>query len=106
MLRIRRRVKTSHVDFSMGRTHPVRGTLGTKNQQAAGHLICRLDIALAEGPRSKLWAELRPVVPYGTFTRFAKYAGVADKLVLTWKDFRGLFESHRRQLFELDKLSV
>lgn len=105
MLTLRQRGETFHVDFSLGRAHPVRGPLGTRNKEAASHLISRIDIALSEGPRSKLWAELRPVIPDATFFRFTKYAGVEKKLVLSWKDFRKRFESDRRRLVDLNELA-
>lgn len=105
MIALRKRVNTFHVDFLLGRQHVVRGPLGTRNHGAALRLIHRIEIALAEGPRSPVWAELRPVIPHPTFDRFANYAGVEGKLVLTWREFRELFESHKKLQVRLDKLA-
>jgi hypothetical protein len=85
MVGLRKRKDTFHIDVLVGGQHAVKGSLGTGNHAAALRLLHRIEIALAEGPRSTLWAELRPVIPYATFTRFTKYVGVKGKFVLTWK---------------------
>jgi hypothetical protein len=42
-------------------------------------LTRRLDDALAEGPKSILWSQLRHSIPAATFSRFANLAGVQEK---------------------------
>jgi integrase len=64
----------------------VRGALGTCNKDAANRLKHRLDLALSEGPLSTLWAELRVVLPEGTFFRFANFVGVKAQITSTWDD--------------------
>ena len=83
MIELRKRGSTFHVDFFLGRRRVVRGSLGTKDRGAAHRLIHRLEMAVAEGPRSSVWSELRPVIPPRTFEKFARYVGVEGKLVLT-----------------------
>jgi site-specific recombinase XerD len=83
----------------------VRGALGTENRGVALRLVHRIELALSEGPRSKLWAELRGLIPYPTFARFTKFAGVEGKLILVWKEFRDLFESYKRQQLKMNELS-
>jgi integrase len=104
MITLRKRGKTFHLDLLISGEHVVRGSLGTKDRDNALRLSHRIDIALAEGPRSPVWFELRPVLPSPTFTRLANYAGVEGKLVLTWKESRSLFESHQDLQVGLDRL--
>ena len=105
MIALRKRGNAFHMDLLIGRLHAVRGSLGTRSHGAALRLVHRIEIAMAEGPRSPVWAELRPVIPDPTFARLANYAGVEGKLVLTWREFRDLFESHKKLLVRLDKLA-
>jgi integrase len=104
MINIRKRGKTFHLDVLIDGEHVVRGSLGTKDRDAALRLSHRIDIALAEGPRSPLWFELRPVLPGPTFTRLSNHAGVEGKLILTWKECRSLFDSHQSLQVRLDRL--
>jgi hypothetical protein len=63
MLTVRKRGKTWHTDLLVSRIHVVRGSLGTRNQDAAHRLKHKLETALAEGPRSETWHELRALLP-------------------------------------------
>jgi len=83
----------------------VRGTLGTSDRRVAKRLTNRLEIAVAEGPRSTMWTELRPVIPSGTFLRFTKYVGVEDEAVSTWIDLQRQFEAHKELQVKLKDLS-
>lgn len=104
MITLRKRGNTFHMDLLIGGEHVARGSLGTKDHGAALRLIHRIEIAIAEGPRSTLWSELRPALPSPTFTRLSNYAGVEAKVVLTWKESRSLFEAHQNLQVRLDRL--
>jgi site-specific recombinase XerD len=99
---IRPRGKIYHLD---GQSHELRGTLRTKSRDVALRLSHRIETALAEGPRSSIWTELRPAIPAGTFARLTKYAGVETKVTLTVRELRALFESHQNQRFKMNSLS-
>ena len=89
----------------VGRIHAVRGALGTRNEDAARRLKHKLEIALAEGPASTLWHELRTLLPQETFTRFAVFAGVKEQPLPTWSDLRKLFAVYAAQRVKLGKLA-
>jgi integrase len=105
MITLRKRGKTFHLDVLIDGEHVVRGPLGTTNHGAALRLVHRIEIALAEGPRSSVWAELKPVIPGTTFARLAQYAGVEGRLILTWNEFRDNFESYQEQQVKEDELA-
>ena len=106
MIALRKRGEAYHVDLLIGRVHAVRGALGTRNRDAALRLVHRLELALSEGPRSKLWSELRPLIPHPTFVRFKEYVGVEERLAQTWKDFRDMFESYKRKQLKTGELAI
>ncbi len=106
MVAVRKRGNTFHVDVLLGRSHAIRGSLGTRNKYAAKHLAARIESALAEGPRSTSWAALKPVLPSATFARLTKFVGVEEKQTLTWKEFRELFENRKKQQMKMNKLSI
>src|ERR1017187_1929877 len=105
MLTIGKRGKKFHVDYRNGRVHLVRGSLGTPDYSAALHIVHRLEIAIAEGGASSVWAELKPVLPPGTFDRFAQVVGVDARHTMTWEELRKKFEAHKKQLMEKGQLS-
>ena len=105
MLAIQKRRKTWHADLLVGRIHAVRGSLGTRNEDAARRLEHKLEIALAEGSTSLLWPELRTLLPRKTFVRFADFAGVKEKPLPTWSDLRKLFTVFAQQRVKLGKLA-
>jgi integrase family protein with SAM-like domain len=50
-------------------------------------------MALADGPRSTIWTELRPAIPSVTFARLTSYAGVEAKVTASWEDLCQAFNS-------------
>jgi len=54
VLTIRKRGETFHADLVIGGVHAVRGSLGTRNREAALRRIHLLDIALSEGHSAAL----------------------------------------------------
>ena len=61
-----------------GERERLRLTLGTMNGEAAQKLHGRIDRALADGPSSLLWAELRAVLPPETFNKLAGIAAIPN----------------------------
>jgi site-specific recombinase XerD len=82
----------------------VRRSLSIKNRAVANTLLQRLEMAIAQGPQSSLWEELRGALPPETFAAFANCVGVKEKYTLTWKNFRDLFESHRIQQVRIGRI--
>jgi integrase len=105
MLTVHKRGKTWHADLLIGRVHAVRGSLGTRNDDAARRLKHKLEIALAEGSDSTLWHELRRLLPQDTFARFAFFAEVKEQPLPTWSDLRKLFTIFAEQRVKLGKLA-
>lgn len=105
MLTVNKRGKTWHADLLVGRVHAVRGSLGTRNEDAARRLKHKLEIALSEGSSSLLWHELRTLLPRDTFARFADFAGVKEQPLPTWSDLRELFTVFASQRVQLGKLA-
>jgi integrase len=105
MLTVHKRGKTWHADLLVGRIHVVRGSLGTRNEDAARRLKHKLEIALAEGSASSLWRELRTLLPRETFARFAVFVGVKEQPLPTWSDLRKLFTIFAEQRVKLGKLA-
>jgi integrase len=103
MLTLRKRGKSFHADFLAGTTR-LRGSLGTRNQDAARRLVHKLETALSEGSGSALWSELRTLLPPSTFDRFADVVGVTDKQLPTWQDLQQSFETHMGQRIAIGKL--
>lgn len=104
MLTVRKRGKNFHVDFLTGDAR-LRGSLGTRNQDAARRLVHRLGIALSEGAESNLWPELKKILPTSTYTRFADSVGAKDRRLPTWNDLRHSFSAHMIQRITIGKLS-
>lgn len=105
MLTVRKRGKTWHADLLAGRVHVARGSLGTRNQDAARRLAHNLETALAEGAASPVWPELRTFLPPETFRRFAAFAGVKDQPLPMWSDLRKLFAVFAEQRVKIGKLA-
>lgn len=89
MISTRKRGTTYHVDYVSGSAR-VRGSLGTSDWKAAQRLCNRLGFALADGPTSKVWDEIQPILPADTFRRFSAHAGVARR-GYTWDDLQSIF---------------
>ncbi len=105
MLAVRKRGKAFHADLLVGRVHVVRGSLGTRNQDAARRLVHKLETALAEGPRSIVWHELHALLPEETFDRFAAFVGVKEQPLPMWSDLRKLFSVFTGQRIKIGKLA-
>jgi integrase len=105
MLTVRKREKTFHADLMKGHVHIVRGSLGTRNREAALRLIHKLETALSEGPESPLWRELETLLPEETFSRFADFAGVKLRQLPTWEDLKAAFNIDREQRIKLGRFA-
>lgn len=103
MITIRKRGKSFHVDMLKGATR-LRGSLGTRNQDAARRLAHRLETALSEGPDSAIWCEMRTLLPRSSYARFADYVGVKESQKPTWGILRHSFEHHMTQRIKIGKL--
>jgi len=101
LLTIRKREKTYHADLLDGRVHKVRGSLGTRDHSAALRIKHRLEVALSEGSKSEVWAELRTMLPRSTYNRFAGFVGVKDRAKPTWNDLRDAYKVRTDQRVEL-----
>lgn len=104
MLSVRKRGRKFHVDFVTG-TCRLRGSLATQNQDAARRLVHRLEMAMSEGGGSNLWHELKQVLPFSTYTRFADFVGVKEKRPPTWTDLHESFVADLHQKITLGELS-
>jgi integrase len=91
-----------------GERERVRLSLGTANSDAAQLLHSRIERALAEGPQSAWWRDLRGILPTETFEKLASIAGhVAESIELpkhTWQDLESKFSAWMSQRVALDKL--
>ena len=105
MISIRKRGETYHADFAKGKEHPARGSLGTRNKDAARRLVHLLEIAFLEGPMSSRWPELGKLLPRRTFLRFARFIGASETQLPTWKDLLETFKAHMAQRVTLGNLS-
>lgn len=103
---VRRRGKSYHVDYSVGRRHQVRGSLGTRNCAAARTVQNRLELAIAQGPQSTIWSELRPVLPPDTFRRFVGHFGLPEMRFATWRELRDQFEAYKQQQVSMNRHSI
>lgn len=80
--------------------------MGTSVKAAAHRLVHRIEIALAEGPTSSLWPQLRSALPGRTFQRLLKYAGVPEDRVTTVQDLLDSFRAHQQQLVSMGRLAT
>jgi integrase len=92
-----------------GERERIRISLGTMNSDAANLLHSRIERAMAEGPGSSLWCELRGILPPDSFEKLAAIAGhVPDQPPAaphhTWQDLASKFSSWMSQRVALDKL--
>jgi site-specific recombinase XerD len=105
MLSLRKRGKTFHADLMHGAVHAARGSLGTRNQDAARRYLHKIETALSEGGASPLWIELRSLLPEETFSRFARVAGVKEGRFPSWEDLRNAFRVFAQQRVKLGRLA-
>jgi hypothetical protein len=106
MLTIRKRGKVFHVDLMAGKIHVVRGSLATRNADAARRIAHRLETALAEGPLSSAWVDIARLLPPETFARFANFAGVKHQHSPTWEELSESFEDFMGQRIKMGKLRL
>ncbi len=88
----------------------VRLSLGTRNEDAAQRLASRIEKALAEGGKSQIWEELKPVLPEYTFNRLAGSVGYQPPEIVqevpkpTWSDLRKTFEGYIQKRIAIGRL--
>lgn len=91
-----------------GERERIRLSLGTANGEAAQLRHSRIERALAEGPASVLWDELRGVLPADTFDKLAAISGrrsePAPVTRHTWEELSKAFAGWMSQRVALDKL--
>lgn len=104
MLTIRQRGKTYHVDM-LGGSARLRGSLGTRNRDAANVLCRDLDVAITTGAHSNLWPKLKAVLPADTYQRFAALVGAKEQHVPTWVELKDAFTVFMQQRIAIGKLS-
>jgi integrase len=106
MMTIRKRGRSFHVDWlvSGAELARVRGSLGTRNADAARRVAHRLETAITEGPDSPLWTDLQTLLPAETFSRFALYVGVKERRLPTWSDLQSGFTAFIEQQIKIGKL--
>jgi integrase len=93
MIRLYKRDSNYHVDCRVGERR-LRGSLGTRDKAVASHLKSRLEIAVAEGPKSGGWGDLRKTLPTQTYTRFAGHSGLSRHVVPDWSSLVSIFWKH------------
>ncbi|MGB6718210.1 MAG: site-specific integrase [Candidatus Acidiferrales bacterium] len=92
-----------------GEHERIRLSLGTMNSDAAYLLHNRIERAMAEGPNSALWDELRGVLPADTFEKLAAIAGrssepTPEPAKRTWHELAKAFAAWMAQRVAFDKL--
>jgi integrase len=91
-----------------GERERIRLSLGTAHGGAAQLLHSRVERAIAEGPASTQWRDLRGVLPADTFAKLAEIAGhVPDQVPepqCTWADLAAKYKGWMSQRVALDKL--
>jgi integrase len=104
MISVRKRGKNFYADFMKGKAHIVRGSLGTRNGDAARRIVHKLETALAEGSVSPVWLELSSLLPRDTFDRFANLVGVKTLQLPTWDQLQESFRVFLEQRAKIDRL--
>ncbi len=83
-----------------GERERFRLSLGTKNGDAAQILLNKVERAIAEGPTSQLWRELKLLLPPQTFEKMAALVGYEERAVAppaTWQDLQAKFDAWTAQ---------
>ena len=91
-----KRGSTYHFDSMLGGRR-VRCSLGTSDPKSAERLSNRVGFALADGPRSPVWTELRSALPLSSFKRLTQGVLPSDPLKLTELEQKFLDHSSRRE---------
>jgi integrase len=105
MISRRKRGKVYWADATKGRVHVARGSLGTRNPEFASRIIHKLEIAMAEGPYSRLWQELQVILPSSTYKRFSDISGVTAPQLPTWAELHAAFSVFMEQRVAIGKLA-
>jgi integrase len=92
-----------------GERERLRLALGTMNGEAAQKLHGRIERALADGPSSLLWPELRGVLPLETFNKLAAIAGYDGEKAqeaprYSWQDLESKITTWMTQRVALGKM--
>ena len=98
---ITKRGAVYHFDAVLGNRR-VRCSLGTRDSKIASRLSNRIQFALAEGPTSLVWAELRTVLPLSSFKRLTE--GILPDTPLGLTELEQKFYDHvdrRRKLGQI-----
>ena len=93
MTHLSKRGHTYHFDRAVGGVR-LRCSLGTHDPRSASRLATRVEFALADGPRSLVWSELKGSLPASSFDVLTSRAGVVIH--------PGLFEFEQRFLDHLN----
>ena len=104
MIAPRQRGKSWHVDFLRDDIR-LRGSLGTRNRDAALILIGQLEKAIAGGTQDERWPELKAKLPADTYQRFAAFGGVKERNIPTWPELKAAFDVFTKQRIAIGKLS-
>ena len=92
MTNITQRGDTYYFDHTLGGRR-LRCSLGTNNAKAAERLANRIAFAIADGPKSPIWEELKPSLPLSSFRTLTSALGVP-----THPDLREFEERYLRHL--------
>lgn len=114
-LRVRKRGTTYRLEGRLGdragrgsgERDRIRLSLGTANGDAAQLCLSRVERALAEGPTSQIWNELRKLLPPDTFTKLAAivgYQATPKARRHTCEDLVSGFKAWMPQRVALDKM--
>jgi integrase len=101
---ITKRGATYHLDAVLGGGRRVRCSLGVKDSKAAERLSNRIVYALADGPRSAVWTELKTALPMSSFNRLAQGVLPSDPLKLT--ELEEKFSAHTSRRAQLGQIGT
>jgi integrase len=106
MITIKKRGKVFRAEGFIGGKR-LRLSLATRDAESARYRVNRIERAISEGAESKLWPELRGVLPQNTFEILAALVGwqePVEKPEPTWADLQKGFEYEMGQRITLGKL--
>jgi integrase len=104
MISTRKRGRKFYADLNFDGKR-LRGALKTRSSDVARRLVHRIELAIAEGPDSRLWSELRALLPHSTYKAFTEYAGVKPQQLPTWEDLKAGFKVFTEQRIKLGKFA-
>lgn len=100
---ITKRRRIYHLDTVFGNRR-VRCSLGVRDPKAAERLANRITFAMADGPKSPVWGELRKTLPASSFKRIANGLLPDDPLNLT--ELEQKFYDHTERRHKLGQIGV